>query len=144
MSLPLALAQVLLSKPQAATHTPAPISNLFSFKQSSCCNHDFRQQLTLRGDATLQQVDVRPALDGFRDMADRLVQMPLARLTGKSHFVPLSFRPSPTMKVRVSKHSISIVSLLLFGLLTFRLTSVVGRMICVAFYLLGCLDFVGW
>lgn len=48
------------------------------------------------------QVDVRPALDGFRDLADRLVQMPLARLTGKSNFAPLSLWPSPTMKARVS------------------------------------------
>lgn len=60
-----------------------------------------------------QQVDVRPALDGFRDMADRLVQMPLARLTGKSDFVPLSLWPSPTMKARVSKHAIFLVSLVL-------------------------------
>eukprot|EP00903_Cladosiphon_okamuranus_P018104 g16661.t1 len=46
------------------------------------------------------KVDVRPALDGLRDVADRFFQMPLARLTGKSDFVPLSLWPSPTMKAR--------------------------------------------
>ena len=49
-----------------------------------------------------EQVDVRPALDTFSDLADRLVMMPLARLMGKSNFDPLPLLPSPTMKSAVS------------------------------------------
>lgn len=54
------------------------------------------------------QVDVRPALDSFTSIADRLFLMPLQQMMGKTHYQPLPFFAPSKMVLAERRHALAL------------------------------------